>query len=87
MSSETLFLSPRLVFDAAFVGWARRPGDPTPVALYDSDACVAAAVRWFDLSPEDAVDYVSTQCAGIWLGPGTPMIVHTGTPSDLEEHL
>lgn len=87
MSAETHFLYPRLVFDTAFIGWARRPGDPVPIAIYDQEACVRAAVRWFDLPPEDAQDYVSTQCAGAWLGPGTPLILHTGTPADLEELL
>lgn len=87
MSAETLFLYPRLVFDAAFLGYARRPGDPTPIAVYDHDACTKAAAFWFDMTPEAAQDYVSTQCAGTWLGPGTPLILQPGTPQDLEENL
>lgn len=82
---EPLFLLPRLVFDAAFVGWARRPGDPCPIAVYDNAACVKAARYWYDMTPEDAQDYVSTQCAGTWLGPGTPLVLHTGTPTAFEE--
>ena len=82
-----LFLAPRLVFDYAFLGWGRRPGDPVPIAVYDFERCVAAAMRWFDLSTEDAHDYVCTQCEGAWLGPGTPLILQAGTPSALEDLL
>ncbi|MGA0103183.1 MAG: hypothetical protein ACO3LH_05660 [Steroidobacteraceae bacterium] len=82
-----LFLYPRLVFDPAFLGWGRRPADPTPIAIYDFARCVDAVMHWYDFSPEDAHDYVVTQCEGAWLGPGTPLIAQLGSPEALEELL
>ncbi len=79
---DSLLLYPRLVFDPAFLGWAQRPGDPSPIAIYDFNACVQGAQTWFDLSPEDALDYVSTQCVGTWLGPGSPLLVHLSPTPD-----
>ena len=82
-----LFLAPRLVFDPAFIGWGRRPADPTPIAIYDFARCVTACQHWYDLSPEDAHDYVTSQCEGAWLGPGTPLVMQTGSAATLEELL
>lgn len=82
-----LFLYPRLVFDAAFLGWGRRAGDPCPVAVYDFEACIKAVMRWYDLGIEAAHDYVTTQLEGAWLGPGTPLIIQQAPIEDLEELL
>jgi len=82
-----LYLYPRLVFDAAFIGWGRRPNDPVPLAIYDFARCVDAVRTWYDLDSEAAHDYVTTQCEGAWLGPGTPLIMQVGTPDQLEDLL
>jgi hypothetical protein len=82
-----LFLYPRIVFNSAFVGWGRRPGDATAIAIYDFALCVDAVRQWYSMDPEDAHDYVTTQCEGAWLGPGTPLIMQVGTPGQLEELL
>lgn len=82
-----LFLYPRLVFDPAFLGWGRRAGDPCPIAIYDFDRCIKATMQWFDMTIEAAHDYVTTECEGAWLGPGTPLIIQSAPIEDLEELL
>lgn len=82
-----LFLVPRLVFDAALIGWGRRPADPTPIAIYDFMACVDACLFWYAMSHEEAFDYVTTQIESAWLGPGTPLLMQSGTAAGLEELL
>jgi hypothetical protein len=82
-----LFLYPRLVFDPAFIGWGRRPGDPCPLAVYDFARCVEAVRQWYEMDNDEAHEYVTTQCEGAWLGPGTPLIMQVGTPGHLEELL
>ncbi len=73
-----LYLAPRLVFDSALLGYAQRPGDRTPLAIYDFARCVRAASHWYDMGEEEATEYVVTQCEGSWLGDGTPLILHPG---------
>ena len=38
----TVYLAPRLVFDSALLGYAQRPGDRAPLAIYDFAGCVRA---------------------------------------------
>lgn len=74
----TMYLVPRLVFDHALLGFAQRPGDPVPLAIYDFDRCVKAAAHWYEMDADEAIEYVVTQCEGAWLGAGTPLILHQG---------
>jgi hypothetical protein len=79
-----LFLYPRIVFDPAFIGWGRRPGDPTPITIYAYLPCVNACMKWYNMSHEEAAEYVTAQVESYWRGPSTPMIISTGIPADLE---
>ena len=79
---ETLYLAPRLVFDAALLGFAQRPGDPVPLAIYDFAGCVRAVSHWYDMGEGEATEYVITQCEGTWLGAGTPLILHPDLPEE-----
>lgn len=72
---ETLYLYPRVVFDSAIVGVGKRPGDLCPIVLYGYEQCVAAVRYWFELTEIEAHAYVTSQCEGSWLGPGTPIIM------------
>lgn len=76
------FLYPRLVFDTALLGHAQRPGDAHPLAVYDFERCVTAVRHWYSMTLEEATEYVTTQCEGSWLGPGSPLILHSGLPDE-----
>lgn len=60
-------------FDAALVGVARRCGQP-PLAVYDSDACIAVLVAG-GMSHEDAVEHFEFNVVGAWVGPMTPILL------------
>lgn len=79
---DTMYLAPRLVFDAALIGYAQRPGDPEPLAIYDFADCVDAVAYWYDMNESEATEYVASQCEGAWMGAGTPLILHPGNPED-----
>ena len=57
--------------DDALIGYTWNTSGDKPVALYNFDVCIAIVVEkgkaW-----EAAVDHVSTNLAGAWLGPNTP---------------
>ena len=76
------FLYPRAVFEDALLGHAQRPGDTQPLAIYTFAGCVDAVRRHYGMTVEEATEYVSTQCEGSWLGPGSPLILHRGLPDE-----
>lgn len=62
-------------FDEAIIGHFTRCGQPTVVA-YDHSKCVAVLMAQ-GLSEEDALDHLSFNCEGAWMGERTPAIVYT----------
>jgi hypothetical protein len=80
--AQTLYLAPRSVFDAALVGYAKRPGDPVPLAIYDFASCVCAVTYWYDMEEGEATEYVSSHSEATWMGAGTPLILHPGLPEE-----
>ena len=78
----TVYLAPRLVFDSALLGYAQRPGDRAPLAIYDFAGCVRAVSHWYDMEEGEATEYVSSQSEGTWMGAGSPMILHPGLPEE-----
>jgi len=82
-----LLLEPRLVYDAAFLGWGRRPGDPTAIAVYSYTKLIESFMFWNDCDWDEAEAVTSYNTEGAWLGRGTPLIIHEGTPAELEELL
>ena len=79
-----LLLEPRLHFDAAFIGWAHRPGDLSPVAIYDYEECVKATQFWLDCDATEAAEWVDYNTMGSWFGPGTPLILPRARMSEFE---
>lgn len=58
--------------DGAFVGVARRCGQPS-LAVYDYDKAVEIFMERDDLTYEEAVEWMEYNVVGAWLGPGTPI--------------
>ena len=65
---------PRDFFDGCIVGYASRIGLP-PVLVYDEDKMIECMMLGERMSYEDAVDYLSFNTFGAWLGDGTPLIL------------
>lgn len=82
-----MFLEPRNVYDIAFLGWGRRPGDDDVVAVYDWHRLCEALMLNYAFDALEACDHISSNMEGAWLGPNTPLIIHRGTPYDLEQLL
>jgi hypothetical protein len=82
-----LFLEPRLVYDCAFLGWGRRPADPTPIAVYDWTKVRDACRVWHAMTFDEADEFVSVTIEAAWLGPGTPLLLQTGSITELEDLL
>jgi hypothetical protein len=82
-----LFLEPRLVYDCAFLGWGRRPADPTPIAVYDWTMVRDACRVWHSMTFEEADEFVAVNIEAAWLGPGTPLLLQTGSITELEDLL
>lgn len=59
-------------FDTAFIGVARRLGQPS-VAAYDYDKCIKVLMK--DMPYEEAVEYFDFNVAGTWMGQDTPIIL------------
>lgn len=82
-----LLLEPRSVYDAAFLGWGRRPGDPTAIAVYSYTRIIKSFMQHANCDWDEAEAFTSYNTEGAWLGRGTPLIIHEGTPAELEELL
>lgn len=82
-----MFLEPRAIYDIAFIGWGRRPGDAEIVAVYDWQRLCDAVMDAYDFDALDACDHVASNIEDAWAGPSTPLIIHRGTPYDLEQLL
>ena len=65
---------PQDFFDCCIVGYASRINFP-PVLVYDEEKMITRMMFGERLSYEDAVDYLSFNTFGAWLGVGTPMIL------------
>lgn len=59
-------------FEEAFVGFARRCGQPTLV-VYDIDKCVEVLMRRDGMSYEEAHEYLEFNSIGAWVGENTPV--------------
>ena len=61
-------------FDAAFLGLTQRINEPK-LAVYAWDKMVDVLMTRDEMTYEDAVDYISYNCLGAWVGERTPLIV------------
>ena len=59
-------------FDEAFIGFARRCGEPT-LAVYDIDLCVKVLMERDGMTEEDAWEYLEFNSIGAWVGKHTPV--------------
>jgi hypothetical protein len=65
-------------FEAAFVGIARRCGQPT-LAVYDYDLCIQVLVKRDGMSEEEAQECLEFNSVGAWAGEHTPIwLVRSG---------
>lgn len=66
---------PQDFFDCCIVGYGSRI-NMSPVLVYDENKMIERMMYGGDgMSYEDAVDYLSFNTFGAWLGVGTPMIL------------
>ena len=63
-------------YDEAIVGLGCRCGQPV-VIVYDYAKLVAAFVKHDGLTEEEATEWADLNVAGAWLGPHTPILMHT----------
>jgi hypothetical protein len=61
-------------FDAAFIGLTQRINEPK-LAVYSWDKMVDVLMTRDGMDYEDAVEYISYNCIGAWVGERTPIIV------------
>ena len=61
-------------FDEAFVGTSRRGNEPT-LAVYAWELMVDVLMQRDNMEYEEAVEYISYNCIGAWVGERTPIIV------------
>lgn len=59
-------------FDDALIGIGERCGQPY-LAVYDYDKCIDVIMRDEGLSEEDAIEHMSFNVAGAWMGENTPI--------------
>jgi len=59
--------------DEAIIGFARRCGQPT-IAVYDYNVLVSLHCK-MGMTEEEAVEYISFNIEGAWVGEGTPALV------------
>jgi len=57
-------------FEEAFVGFARRCGQPT-LAVYDVDKCVVILVERDGMTYEEAREFLEFNSIGAWVGENT----------------
>lgn len=67
-------------FDAALLGYAQRPGQPT-VAIYDRAGCIDILMSRDGMTYEEAEEHFEFNVVGAWYGEGTPCFVVRPEPS------
>jgi hypothetical protein len=58
--------------DAAFVGYARRCGQPT-LAVYDFELCCKVIMERDGIDYDEAAEYLEFNSVGAWVGENTPL--------------
>lgn len=74
--SEALLLEPRTTFDRALIGITEGAAS-SGVAVYDSEKCIEALAQDNDWEYEEACEWFSFNTSGAFVGPGTPIFLHT----------
>ncbi|HLA89211.1 MAG TPA: hypothetical protein VJL28_02120 [Gemmatimonadaceae bacterium] len=68
-------------FEDAFIGLARRCGQPTLVT-YDTDKCLEILIARDGMTYEEAVEYFEFNVVGAWMGPNTPLYLYRHVEED-----
>jgi len=82
LNPDAMLLEPRDVYDPALIGITDDPNDSWPrearihVAVYDSDKCIEAIMKWLDCDFDGARDWFGYNTSGAWVGEGTPTFHH-----------
>jgi hypothetical protein len=61
-------------FDDAFIGLSQRINEPM-LAVYSWERMVGVLMERDHMDYEEAVEYISYNCMGAWVGERTPIIV------------
>ena len=61
-------------FDEALIGFAERINTPL-IAIYDWNKMVEVLMTRDGMEYEEAVEYISYNCLGAWVGERTPLIM------------
>ena len=70
-------------FEQAFIGIARRCGQPA-IAAYDRDRCIGILVDRDGMSYDEAEEFFEFNVQGAWVGPHTPVILERATPQPIQ---
>lgn len=68
-------------FDEAFLGPARRCGQPA-LAAFSVKKCVKILMKRDGMSYEEAVEFFDFNVSGAWCGPGTPIWIYDDSDDD-----
>ena len=71
-------------FDEAIIGLAER-ATSTLVVAYDFDMCVGILMARDGMEEIDAIEYMTFNVTGAWVGEGTPVFVHLGPIENIED--
>lgn len=71
MEEQTLLMDG---FDEAFIGFSQRINEPM-LAVYAYDKIISICMERDGMEYEEAVEYVSYNVTGAWVGEQTPIIV------------
>lgn len=62
-------------FDGAYLGLARRCGQPT-LAAFSVSKCIKILMERDGMSYEEAEEFFEFNVSGAWMGPGTPIWIY-----------
>ena len=71
-------------FDEAIIGLAER-ATSTLVVAYDFDKCVGILMSRDGMEEIDAIEYMTFNVTGAWVGEGTPVFVPLGPIENIED--
>jgi len=72
-------------FDDAVIGVAERCSHGS-VIVYDFDKCVEILMERDGMTDDDAMEHMSYNVTGAYVGEGTPFFLHRGTMEEIDEY-
>lgn len=64
-------------FEDAFIGFTILPDGDIPLAVYDRAKCIEILMTRDGMTLEDADEYFDFNVSGAYMGPGTPLFIHS----------